>query len=125
MSLDDCKTNNPRIDEEHKNLHRMLSSLRAVVVAGHDPQLIIEAISVMKERMKLHFQAEESEAQGCSGHALLGLQQDHKALLETLEKLRAAASEPVAIRKEALNEFMAALDRHDREVDRPFFHKGP
>jgi len=123
MSFEDLRTDNPLIDTEHKNLHRMLSSLQAVIAAGRDMDVILEAFMVMKERMRLHCEAEEDYARRIDPRACETLRAEHKRLMAEIDELRTHLTEPSVDRQAAVEHFLTSLERHDQQIDVPIFKR--
>jgi len=114
--------NDPIIDAEHAKLHQLVSSLTAVVMNDHGTGLTEEAIDILRERMRLHFGLEEEEACRHDTDAARILRVDHAELQSQLEALRREMVDydPVVTRQ-SLRNFVAALKKHDSEVDVPLF----
>ncbi|MDO8606670.1 MAG: hypothetical protein Q7R40_09055 [Phaeospirillum sp.] len=113
---------NPEIDAEHKKLNQMVSSLAAVVRNDSGLGLSTEAIDILIERMKLHFALEERNAARIDSESRDILHEDHTLLLARLDRVRQAMT--LRDHKEAtsrLQAFIAALDKHDAEIDIPLF----
>ncbi|TAN67449.1 MAG: hypothetical protein EPN20_06845 [Magnetospirillum sp.] len=118
----DWASQNPEIDAEHKKLHQMVSSLTAVVKNDSGLGLSTEAVDILIERMNQHFGLEERSAARIDTESRDILHEDHTQLLTLLERVREAMTRrdgPEAHHR--LLTFVAALDKHDLEIDVPLF----
>lgn len=115
------RTNDPRIDDEHDSLNGTLRALKAVIFYCTDRAILTEAISVVRERLRIHFVTEESLAARYDREASVILAEDHALLLGMVDRLRALVGAPRPQREIALKELIDALAKHDREVDVPLF----
>ena len=84
--------------------------------------LSTEAVDILIERMKLHFGLEERSAAKLDMESHDILREDHAELLKLLiqvkESMRQRNGAEAQIRLQA---FIAALAKHDQEVDIPLF----
>ncbi len=118
----DWQSQSPEIDAEHKKLHQMVASLAAVVRNDQGTGLDTEAVDILIERMRLHFNWEEANARKLDSEISTILHEDHIHLLERLEQVRASMAgddRPGAGRH--LQTFLTELNKHDLEVDIPLF----
>jgi hemerythrin len=118
----DWSSHNPEIDDEHKKLHQMVSSLAAVISNDGGRSLSSEALNILRDRLKLHFGLEEQTAARIDAEASRILHEDHAHLLGLLELVKSgmAGQHPAEV-KARMAAFMAALDKHDAEIDVPLF----
>jgi hemerythrin len=112
-----------RLDEEHRKLHHMLASMRAVVRVGITSPLAREALSVLGERMRQHFGIEEAIAARHGDAAAQGLlQSEHRKLLAALDGVETSLTNGRRTETgKLMDDFSQALSRHDSEVDDPLF----
>ncbi|OAN44816.1 hypothetical protein A6A04_08360 [Paramagnetospirillum marisnigri] len=118
----DWQSGNPDMDAEHRKLNQMVASLNAVVANDSGIGLDVEAADILHERMRLHFQLEESSARKSDSEAAAILHEDHARLLGLLTQIRAAmAKGDKAAAKDQLRSFNSELAKHDAEIDIPLF----
>ena len=118
----DWASQNPEIDAEHKKLNQMVSSLAAVVKNDAGMGLSTEAIDILIERMKLHFGLEERSAERIDQECHAILREDHAGLLTLLLRVKDSMTHRDAAEAEnRLKAFIAALAKHDAEIDIPLF----
>ncbi len=118
----DWASQNPEIDAEHKKLNQMVSSLAAVVKNDSGLGLSTEAVAILIERMKLHFGLEECSAARIDPESHAILHEDHANLLALLMQVKDSMDRrdgDEANRR--LQAFIAALAKHDSEIDIPLF----
>jgi len=112
---------NPRIDEEHRRLYRLMGHLEHAIVEDSRPDRTAKAIGLLCDRMAAHFDVEETVAAQADTESCTILRDDHTNLLWILDRLRAVPASDKGHRVETLREFMGALSRHDNDVDVPLF----
>jgi len=118
----DWRTEHPKVDEDHDTLERVLVQLMAVIATGSTPAIVREAISVLTKRMGAHFRMEEAVAGRADPESRAILEADHAHLLGLLAQLSRAGRTPGTDLEPYLDAFIAALRRHEAEVDVPLFH---
>ena len=118
----DWASQNPEIDAEHAKLNQMVSSLAAVVKNDATLGLSTEAVDILIERMKLHFGLEEHSAAKLDMESHDILHEDHAQLLKLLMQVKECMKlRDGAEAQTRLQAFVAALAKHDQEVDIPLF----
>ncbi|MBX9633954.1 MAG: hemerythrin domain-containing protein [Magnetospirillum sp.] len=118
----DWQTENPKVDDDHLKLGRMVASLSVVIANGGTPTIVAEAIDVLRERLRLHFRMEEAVAGKADLESRAILEGDHAQLLTMLDGLAAAACPRGTDLGSRLDAFIKAAERHEAEVDVPLFH---
>jgi hemerythrin len=118
----DWTSENPEIDAEHAKLNKMVSSLAAVVKNDATLGLSTEAVDILIERMKLHFGLEERSAAKIDAESCDILREDHAELLKLLMRVKDSMRQRDSAEAQTrLQAFVAALAKHDAEVDIPLF----
>lgn len=125
MSIEAWSSGDAEMDEEHRKLHQMVSSMTAVIRNDHGLGAAVEAVDVLAERMRIHFRMEEqAAARHAAPEACAALKADHLRLLRLLEPVRNAVHMGEWTRgRELLDHFHAAMECHDREMDIPLFRR--
>lgn len=109
---------------EHQKLHQMVASLTAVVANDRSADLSIEAVNILGERLRLHFEIEEQQARKLAPEAQRTLSDDHARLRRQFDRVRGCFATGARSEAEAeLRAFVTALNRHDHEIDLPLFRK--
>lgn len=116
------QTQNRKVDDDHHKLEGIVLSLRAVITTGGSPAIVAEAISVLRERMRLHFKMEEAVAGKADAETRAILKADHDQLLSMLDGMAAVSRQQGVDLRRLLEVFITASQRHEAEVDVPLFH---
>ncbi len=117
----DDRGTDPSIDEEHHRLYELMNKLEPVIAEGHGAQAISSAVERLYARLVRHFDHEEALAEMGPENFRQLLSSDHKRLLSILGRLRGLAAAEPDVRRVVYDEFIAALARHDDDVDTPAF----
>jgi hemerythrin-like metal-binding protein len=121
---DEWQSGDATIDGEHRKLHQMIASMAAVIVNDPGLGLGAEAVSVLHERMRIHFRMEEQLAARLGAEIVLRLKEEHRKLLGMLTRISEAIRDADhALASQRVTSFREELDIHDREVDIPIFRK--
>ncbi|MGE5505488.1 MAG: hemerythrin domain-containing protein [Actinomycetota bacterium] len=119
---DEWRTSAAEIDEEHEKFFDLTQRLVAVVRNATDNSIILQALSTLQQRFRLHALAEEQYAGARDAEAVLILREDHRTLLEGLGELRGLVgklSKPALVDK--VEAVALSIKRHESEVDVPLF----
>ena len=111
-----------QIAQEHKRLHEMIDSLSAVVRMTSNENIMNDGLSIISDRLKLHFDVEERVLVDVDAEICSLMHSDHQIILSKIESIRAHISAPRNAFLSALNDVSMYMDRHDRELDWPVFH---
>lgn len=115
------KTGDPTIDGEHEQFFVMARRMVTVAKTASKPWVVQEAIEILRDRMALHVQAEETMAAKHDADSLAILVEDHRAIDAELALLiaKSIAGETIAVPEiEAMAQMIIT---HEREVDVPLF----
>ncbi|CUW37741.1 protein of unknown function [Magnetospirillum sp. XM-1] len=110
------------IGQEHARLYEMIGSLSAVIAASPNERVINDGISIISERLKLHFDIEERALEFLDAELNVLMHSDHQLILSKIETARACVSGDRQKLIAALDEVKSSLKKHDRELDWPIFH---
>ena len=112
------------IIDEHKRLTEMLESMMFFIENMRTAAIGVDAVDVLTDRLKAHFDLEESVARRFDEQSFLQLHAAHEVLLSVLDDVRSCVlNGDDAGGRRLLATFVDQLERHDEEVDIPMFHK--